>query len=376
MADVAEGGTRARDPFVDFVRAFSLLVVIAWHWIFTIVIWRPDGPHASNPIGFTRGLWLVTWVFQVMPLFFFVGGFGHLVAWEAAQRKGQRIHQFVWRRLKRLAIPAGALVLTWVVAGIVLGNLFSLPWIGRAVKLVVSPLWFMAIYLLLVVMLPVALWLHRRFDAVALVWMGGLATLVDVGRFRYHENWLGWFNMILVWGLCHQLGFFYERIISLRRQADWALLYGGLFALVGLVVSHLYPGSMVGVPGEKLSNMAPPTMCIVALAAFQAGLASVLRPWVTARLERPKWARVNELINRFSLPLYLFHSTGMAFSRAVARTVFRRQEATRPDLWWWLKRPVAFVGPLLFTLPVIFLFGRRWTRKPRPTTDAQTSAVS
>ena len=34
-------------------------------------------------------------------------------------------------------------------------------------------------------------------------------------------------------------------------------------------------------------------------------------------------------------------------------------------LTWWLTRPVAIVGPLLFTLPVIFLFGRRWVRPRR-----------
>jgi hypothetical protein len=60
----------------------------------------------------------------------------------------------------------------------------------------------------------------------------------------------------------------------------------------------------------------------------------------------------------------------------VARTVFRRQEAIRPDLWWWLKRPVAFVGPLLFTLPVIYLFGRRWTRKPPSSTGVPAEPVS
>jgi hypothetical protein len=266
--------------------------------------------------------------------------------------------------MKRLAVPAVALLGTWIVLGAVLGAVFDLPWIWRAVKLVVSPLWFIAVYLLLVVMLPVTLWLHRRFDVIVLVWMAGLAMLVDLQRFHYHRAWIGWFNMIVVWGLCHQLGFFYERVVALRRQADWSLLFAGLFGLTGLVLSSLYPGSMVGVPGARLSNMAPPTLCLVALLAFQSGVAEILRPWVTSRLERRgRWATVSEVINRFSMPLFLFHSTGMAMSRAFARAVLGRNEAVRPDGWWWLKRPVAFVGPLLFTLPVIFLFGRRWTRK-------------
>ncbi|HRE00934.1 MAG TPA: hypothetical protein PLV68_06515, partial [Ilumatobacteraceae bacterium] len=46
------GAPAGRDPYVDFLRAFSLLVVVAWHWVFTIIIWRDDGPHATNPIGF------------------------------------------------------------------------------------------------------------------------------------------------------------------------------------------------------------------------------------------------------------------------------------------------------------------------------------
>jgi hypothetical protein len=70
---------------------------------------------------------------------------------------------------------------------------------------------------------------------------------------------------------------FYQRIVAARRTVDWTLLLGGLFGLAGLVGSGLYPGSMVGVPGER-SNTAPPTLCIVALLVFQAGLAEILPP--------------------------------------------------------------------------------------------------
>lgn len=352
-----------RDVHVDFLRAFSLLIVVLWHWVFTIVEWRDDGPHATNPIGFTRGMWLFTWLFQVMPLFFYIGGYGHLRSWERARQQGRSVWALVGRRLGRLAIPSLALLGTWVVLGAILGWLFDLEWIGRAVRLVVSPLWFIAIYLVLVLMLPLALWLHRRFDVIALVWLAGLATLVDIGRFRYGWDALGWLNMVLVWGACHQLGFFYERLVALHRRADWALLYGGLFGLIGLVVSDLYPGSMVGVPGERLSNMAPPTVCILALVAFQAGVAEVLRPWLKVRLARPGWARANEIMNRFSLPLFLFHSTGMALAQAAGIALFGRGEGqTRVDAGWWLARPLALLAPLICTIPVIYVFGRRWVR--------------
>ena len=354
-----------RDNYIDFLRAFSLLVVVAWHWVFTIVVWKDDGPHATNPIGFTTGLWAVTWLLQVMPLFFYVGGYSHLVAWRRAQARGDHLHHFVLRRMRGLAVPALTLLVVWVAFGVALGAVFDLHWIGKAVFLVVSPLWFMGVYLMLIALLPVFLWLHERWDTIVLVFLATIAGAVDILRFRYGHSWLGMINMIAVWALCHQLGFFYERLVAAARRVDWTLLWAGLAVLAGLVASGLYPGSMVGVPGER-SNMAPPTLCIVALVAFQAGFAEVIRPRVEMRLQRRRWARVNETINRFSMPLFLFHTTGMALHRAARYALAgNRNEARQPTLWWWLYRPLAFVGPLLFTLPVIYLFGRQWVKKSR-----------
>ena len=106
----------ARNYYIDFLRAFSLLIVVAWHWVFTIVLWKDDGPHATSPIGFTTGLWMATWLLQVMPLFFYVGGYSHLVAWQKARAGGESIWRFVWRRIRRLAVPALALTLGSVAA--------------------------------------------------------------------------------------------------------------------------------------------------------------------------------------------------------------------------------------------------------------------
>ncbi len=347
---------------MDFIRAFSLLVVVAWHWVFTIIVWEDDGPHATNPIGFTTGLWLVTWLLQVMPLFFYVGGFSHLKAWEKASARGEPIWQFTWRRIKSLAIPGLALLLTWMALGAALQSVYGWEWIGRGVTLVVSPLWFLGVYLMLIALLPIALWVHARADTVVLVVLAGAAGAIDIARFRYDLEWLGLVNMVLVWGLCHQLGFFYERVVNARRSVDWSLLLAGLFGLAGLVGSGLYPGSMVGVPGER-SNMAPPTLCIIALVLFQAGVVEVIRPAMQRKLAEERWARASSTINRFSLPLFLFHSTGMAAWLAVRYLVAgENNEATAPTAGWWLTRPLAVIGPLLFTLPVIYLFGKQWIR--------------
>lgn len=359
-----------RDRFVDFIRAFSLLVVVAWHWVFTIIVWGPSGPWATNPIGFTRGLFVATWLFQVMPLFFLVGGFAHKVSWEARRRRGLTSPwAFAWSRAVGLARPALALAAAWWLAG----NVYVAvaggggEAVGRAVRLVLSPLWFLAVYLVLILLFPVTYALHRRYGGLVLVWGVGVAVLVDVARFAHDLPHVAWINMVVVWATCHQLGFFWDQMVAAPRRAAWGMTWGGLFALAALVGSELYPGSMVGVPGERFSNMAPPTICILALVVFQGGVAVLVRPWVLERLETSaRWAAVSRVINRFSLPLYLFHSTGLAVWAAFTHFVLDFRVLRQPDLRWWLFRPTSFLGPLLVTLPIIVLLGRRYVKSDRP----------
>lgn len=368
-APIPPAAAGGRDAFIDFIRAFSLLVVVAWHWVFTIIIWKGDGPHASNPIGFTRGLFIATWLFQVMPLFFFVGGYAHAESWEAAEERGRfrTTVGFAWSRAGQLARPALVLAAGWWAIGSVAVALWDVDGVGRSVKLILSPLWFILVYLLLILLFPVTHWLHERFGGLVLVWGVGLAVVLDVARFAHDVSWAGWANMVVIWATCHQLGYFWEPLVALGRRVAWGMMWGGLFGLAALVGSRLYPGSMVGVPGEKVSNMAPPTICILALLLFQAGVALLIRPWVLERLRTSaRWATVSEVINRFSLPLFLFHSTGMALWAAFGHFVLHDEQVRRPDLQWWLSRPIAFVGPLVLTLPIIFVLGRQYVKKPRP----------
>ncbi len=361
-----------RDAFIDFVRAVSLLIVVAWHWVFTIVIWRHDGPHASNPIGFTRGLFIATWLFQVMPLFFFVGGYAHTEAWEAGHARGRfrSTTAFAWYRMKHLARPALALAFGWWVLGTVIMALTDLDGIPRVVRLVLSPLWFIAVYLILIALFPITHRLHERFGALVLVWGVGLAVLFDAARFAHHVTWAGWANFFVVWATCHQLGYFWEPLVAAGRRVAWGLMWGGLFALAGLVGSRLYPGSMVGVPGDRFSNMAPPTICILALLSFQAGVALLVRPWVLERLASSRrWRTTNEVINRFSLPLFLFHSTGMALFATFAYEVFGLKQLREPTAVWWLQRPIMLGGALLFTMPVILVLGRSYVKPPARSHD-------
>lgn len=355
-----------RDRFVDFTRAFSLLVVIVWHWGFTVLVLTPDGPQASNPIGTTSGMWMLTWLLQVMPLFFFVGGYAHLLVWHKVQAQGGGYRTFLVGRLRRLLGPV--VVFLGILALVSVAIRFTFPewsaWADSGLWLIASPLWFIAVYVVLVFLAPLAATAHDRFGLLCIVWLVGAAALVDVFRFHHHIPALGLVNLVIVWGCCHQLGFFYDRLVAMTRQTHWVLFWSGLFALMALTNTGLYPRSMVGVPGESISNMAPPTLCILALCVFQIGVAMLVRPWVLAKLDEPRWQRFSDAANRFSMPLFLWHTTGyaIAFGLLWVLGVHPPQEA---NPHWWLTRPLYLVVPLLVTLPIVFISGKRWTGRQK-----------
>jgi len=356
----ADTATRAgeRDRYLDFLRGFSLVVVVLWHWVFSVVTWGSDGPHASNPIGTTRGLWAATWVLQVMPVFFFVGGYAHLRTWRSVTEKGGGVATFYARRLARLAGPAALLLalaaVLWVILRITVPDT---TWTTRGVILILSPLWFLCIYVVLVLLTPPAVWLHERFGEIVLVVGIGAAVWIDLLRFRFdHPSW-AWANMVIVWGVVHQAGFSWERLIAAPPRSRWCIVWAGLIGLTALTNMGLYPRSMVGVPGETFSNMGPPTLCIVALAAFQIGIVLVARERMSAWLEQPGPARFCDWTSRWSLPLFLWHVPAYAIVYAVVRLA--GYDVPEVANWeWWAQRPVWLILPALVCWPLAAAAGR------------------
>src|SRR5206468_4023204 len=116
-------------------------------------------------------------------------------------------------------------------------------------------------------------------------------------------------NGALVFLFAHQLGYFYGdgTLTRARRSAQWSLALSGLFGLVLLTNLGVYPRSMVAVRGEAVSNMFPTTACIAALAVFQAGVAMLLRPAVTAWLSRRRVWKTVVSANAVAMTIFLRH---------------------------------------------------------------------
>jgi hypothetical protein len=349
-----------RDLLIDTLRALSLLVVVLWHWVFTVIVWEADGPHAHNPIGVTRGLWLATWLLQVMPLFFFAGGYVHSKSWE---REGGGL-RWVWRRLRALLLPALSLVIVGVAAWWLARVLApEAGWVGRGIVLMLSPLWFLVVYAMLVVAMPVWRFLHDRLGEVALVLLTGIAVVVDVFRFNYEWPGVQWVNFFVVWSLSHQLGFHYERLIAAPRRFAWCLALSGGFALFGLTNMGLYPRSMVGVPGEAISNMAPPTLAIAALTVFQVGVILLARDRILAWARKPFGMRFVDIASRNAMPIFLWHAPGFAIAYGLWRLAGLPGQTADVSGAWWAWRPLWLLLPIVPTMLIASTVGRLTTRR-------------
>src|SRR3954454_7622105 len=120
LDDLARATPPDRDRYVDFLRAASILVVVMGHWTIALIAWKGGVIRSTSAIGKTPGLWLVTWVAQVMPVFFFVGGYANFVALRSTRRRGASARSFVASRVRRLLVPALAFFGVWTVIQVVL----------------------------------------------------------------------------------------------------------------------------------------------------------------------------------------------------------------------------------------------------------------
>jgi len=344
-----------RDDLVDLLRSLATTTVVLWHWVFTILVWRSDGPHADNPIGYVSGLWSLTWVLQVMPLFFVAGGFVHARTWARDRGRPGAWRRFVLRRAVQLGVPALALVVVVAGAGtaVAFGHGGPDPWVPRAIMLVLSPLWFLVVYMTLVITVPLWDRLDRQWGELVPIGLAAATMGIDLVRFRYGHPEVAWFNMLLVWGAAHQVGWSWERLRGAPTRFGHALTLIGFAGLVGLTNMGLYPRSMVGTTSaaDRFSNMGPPTLPIVALLVFQLGIVVVNRDRIQAVASRPQARRFVAWLSSNAMPLFLWHTVGFAVFYAFVRAVATVPE--EPNLAWWITRPLWVIGPLIVTLPLL-----------------------
>jgi hypothetical protein len=338
--------TTGRDRLYDLLRVSALGIVVLWHWVFTTLTVDGRGFHTGNPVDVTPGLWLATWFLQPMPYFFMVGGALHAISYRSHPERFRR------SRFARLALPALPLVLP-AVALMGLATMSGHAVVADALLLVISPMWFLAVYLTLVLIAPFALRAHRAHPVAAVAALVGSAGAIDVARFQHgwDNTWSAAAGFVVVWGAVHQFGFFFGRL----RRAPLAVRAGvalvGLAGLIGLMTFGPYPHEMVGSAGSRISNMAPPNLTVVFLALFQLGLITMAERPLRRFAERHHHGL--EVASSWSMTVFVWHLLAWTLFFLVAVQVGHVLADGTVTGGWWLTRPLWLAGPVLLAIPLV-----------------------
>ncbi len=348
-----------RNRYVDFLRAVSIGFVILGHWLITTAHYEPTTASLTpvrvlDTIPWTN--WL-TWLFQVMPIFFIVGGYSNAVSLESARRKRVGYAQWLTGRLQRLLTPLLLLVLVWATIAVVLNfagvDAGTVRFLSRGALL---PTWFLAIYTMIVLLAPVSYSLWQRWGWLSLAAYIGLAVLVDYIFFGLDMQWPGWSNYFWVWLAMHHLGFAW-RDGRLGKPAFLlaisALALGVLYALI-----HWgpYPIPMAGSPGEDVSNTLPPKVTLIALGLSQFGLLMAIeQPMQRALSSRRVWT-ATVLVNSMIMTIYLWHMSVLIAVLVFSYLLdgFGLTMETGGAQWWWT-RPVWLATLSIILVPLALL---------------------
>ncbi|MET8938254.1 acyltransferase [Streptomyces rubiginosohelvolus] len=368
VRELAGATPATRDRYVDLLRVASLGAVVLGHWLMAAV--TPDG--VGNLLAVVPALQPLTWLLQVMPVFFFVGGFSHALSYRSLLRKrpegseGSVYSAFLRARLQRLLRPTMVFVLVWGAAALLvqlLGGGGGLT--GVTLRMVTQPLWFIGIYLAMVAFTPPLLRLHERYGWGAFAGLAGAAVAVDVLRFAAGVPYVEFLNFAFVWLAVHQLGFLRaDGRIHPRRAA--LLAGGGLVTAAALVALGPYPLSMVGMPGEKVSNMAPPTLALLAHGLWLVGAVELLRAPAARLLERPRVWRAVVAANGVAMTAFLWHLTAMfgVYGALLALDADLPEPASAA---WWTQVPLRLALAAALTAALVAAF-RTFERPAAPTT--------
>ncbi len=367
-------GLSGRDLTLDLARVFCVLVVVVVHLLFVGV--RPDGDGGiavSRPLEELPWFAGATWVGQVMPLFFVVGGFATATSLRNARRRAAEAgagpasvdRMYVHTRMQRLARPSAPFLVFLAVAlgaatliGVDAGLLHAVA-VG-----VGSPLWFLGAYLICQLAAPVLLRRHERAPRATLAALVAAVVVVDVARYgipgapvdQAGASVLGYLNLLFVWPLIQQIGFWYADGWFARRMWWQLVLIAAVAwaALVPLTVWAPYSDDM-------LANLNPPTVPLVALGVGQAALLQLLKRPLTALMRTRAMQAIVFLVGTRLMTVYLWHLTLILAIAGLGLLLPVIAPAAGTAAWWWT-RPLV----LLVVLGLVALLSLPLGRFERP----------
>jgi surface polysaccharide O-acyltransferase-like enzyme len=358
-----------RNLAVDFYRVSGVVLIVLGHWLAGSVTYHDGQFGRQNPLVDQPWTQWLTWPFQAVPAFFLVAGYAGAVSW-AHRRDTDDMSRQTWlrHRLARVLGPTAVYAALVSVVVVVLevrdvaGSV--LEYAGWAVAM---HLWFLAVYLVVVSLTPIAIAAQRRWGLVVPAVLGAGVAVVDAASLAGHVPYLGWLNYVLCWGALYQLGIaWHSGLLEGRRPV--LLAAGSAVALALLIRLGPYPVSMIGVPGQTVDNTTPPSVAMLAFAWAQAGLVIALAPVLNRALRAGLAQRVLSVANNNVMALYLWHMIPVVIVAIIGYPAGLLPQPTEGTAQWWLARLEWLVILALVTAVemVLLWWGRRFFAAPLP----------
>lgn len=358
-----------RDRYADLLRVVSIALVVLGHWLAAIVLVQ-DGELVTGRLhALVPWTQWGTWLFQVMPVFFIVGGFVNARSWSRSMRGEKSWSAWMRRRYQRLLIPLFPLVAFWVLLiPVLLAAGLPQDSVQLASRVAFAPIWFLGVYLLVIALVPLTWALHMQFKWKAVIAFIAAAVLVDT-VVRAGVPVAGAANVFFVWAGIHQVGYFWhDARLPDRAMVGLAWATVGVGMLFAFVIIADYPVSMVAIGSGARSNVSPPSAALFALALAELGIVIAARASLSRCLERPRVWAVVVTLGSITLTVYLWHMTAMILVTAITYLTGVWPYTTEIDASWWKLRPPWLILCALFLAVLVFFF--RWFERaipvPRP----------
>ena len=357
-----------RDHAMDLYRVVALMLIVVGHWVAACLTFSDGAFWRENPLVDLPWTQWLTWMFQVVPVFFVVAGYASAVSW-GHRRAEESLQNWLRRRRAR---PVGPTTVYVVVMLIVVAVLSAVGVAGSELEFgawaVAMHLWFLGIYVLVVALTPVAVAAHRRWGLWVPLAMVVVVAAVDAATIGAHLPYAGWLNYLLPWAVLYQLGIAWQDGM-LRGRAALALAGVSAVALALLVGVGPYPISMIGVPGATVNNTSPPNLALLALGCTQAGLVLAAAPAVNRALKSVRAQRILAIANDNVMALYLWHMVPVVIvALAGYPTGLLPQPVLGTSAWWLFRLEWVAILAVVALVEMIFLYwGRKLFAAPLPT---------
>ncbi len=352
FADVTADTPSTRNRAIDAYRAFAMCAVALGHWLAADVRNGPGGLTGGNALGQLRSLHLLTWVFQVMPVFFCIGGFSNAASLDAHWRAGRPTGTWIRARLSRLTSPSAWLAGTWIVV-VAFGHLLGHAELAEmAMAIAAIPLWFLGNYVIDTACAP---FIIRTFRSHRAALIAGLATLFVTGEAArlLGVGIIPQMNIVIGWMIFQVLGVAWRegQLPCVRHLLKISAAFYGLAA--ALVAFGPWPLALVSVPGSRFANTWPPSAVLLAFGFGYCSLAIAVAPAISRYLSRHKTAWTIVVgANTITMTSYLWHFTALSIAAVLlAPTGLLPTTAVGTPSWWFHK--LLLIGVAVVALAVI-----------------------